>query len=215
MNSYELLKTISYPATERYTDRGSKFYAYAYPVMEIKHIEKAITEVTKKSPGATHYCYAWRFDPFSIKEFSQDDGEPSGTAGSPILGVLKSASLINVLVVVARFFGGTKLGKSGLIQAYRESANRVITNTRTINLQRYVPVTITYPYQCESHIQELIYKFDLQKGKEIYTDYVTMTLYCEHSYAAEFLPILDHLAHLGIKYESSDECFRPVDKKNI
>jgi len=209
MTAEEPLKTIIAPASARYTDRGSRFYAFAYPVMDLESIENRRTEVTKKIPDATHHCYAWRMDPFSPQEFTQDDGEPGSTAGMPILGVIKSEGLINVLIIVARYFGGTKLGKPGLIHAYRESAQLALADVQTTHLDRFVPLDIRYPYEQENRIRELINRFRLETGDETYLEQVSLTLFCRSADFPEIRGILDHLSYLDIRYSAQPECFRP------
>jgi len=206
----ENLKTITGPAEARYTDRGSRFYAFAFPVMDTDAIERKRSEMEDKYPDATHHCYAWRHDPFQPVEFAQDDGEPGGTAGLPILGVIKSQELVNVLIIVIRYYGGSKLGKPGLIHAYRTAAEQAVAHTQKTALDRFVPFVISYPYEQENRIQELINRFALFTENEIYLESVTITAYCRKNKAAELRDILGHLRYLEILSEPLPECFRPV-----
>ena len=210
----ETLKTLTKAYSARYTDRGSRFYAYAFPVMDLQEIESRRTDTADKHPDATHHCYAWRYNPFQPEEFSQDDGEPAGTAGLPILGVIKSALLVNVLIIVVRYFGGTKLGKAGLVQAYREAAALSIASADKKSLARFLPFTVRYPYDQENTIRELINRFRMDIVEETYLENVSMTLYCKADHAADLAGILDHLAYLGITFEKKPECFRPVESKS-
>ena len=107
--------TIAAPAEAIYKEKSSKFLAYAYPVRSEEEIRELLEALYKRYYDATHHCYAWRLGPHGEQFRSNDDGEPSGTAGKPILGQLLSNSLTNCLIVVVRYFGGTKLGVSGLI----------------------------------------------------------------------------------------------------
>ena len=112
-------KTIAKPAEGFYKDKGSKFLAFAYPVYTEDRIKAQLSELKKEYYDARHHCYAWKLGIENDKYRANDDGEPSGTAGKPIYGQLLSHELTNALVVVVRYFGGTKLGTSGLIRAYK------------------------------------------------------------------------------------------------
>jgi uncharacterized YigZ family protein len=109
-----------------YKDRGSKFFGYAFKVTNETQIKARLDELRAKDPSANHHCYAWLLGPNDEAYRVNDDGEPSNSAGNPILGQIRSQGLHNVLVVVVRYFGGTKLGVGGLIQAYRTTAAQVL-----------------------------------------------------------------------------------------
>lgn len=114
--------TLAAPATALFKDRGSKFHAYAYPVYTAADIKERLQALKKEHPKAVHHCYAYRLGTDGLQFRANDDGEPSGSAGKPILGQIDSAGLTNVLVVVVRYFGGTLLGVPGLINAYKTAA---------------------------------------------------------------------------------------------
>jgi uncharacterized YigZ family protein len=109
-----------------FKDKGSKFIAYAYSVKSEEDIKQRIAEVKKQEYAARHYCYAYILNPDKSAQRDSDDGEPANTAGKPILGQLLSRELTNTLVVVVRYFGGVKLGVSGLITAYRAAASEAL-----------------------------------------------------------------------------------------
>ena len=113
-------KTVAGPAHGEYKDRGSKFLAYAFPVYAEEEWQARLEEVRREHPKARHHCYAYRLGLDGNNFRANDDGEPSGTAGRPILGQIDSFELVNILVIVVRYFGGTLLGASGLINAYRQ-----------------------------------------------------------------------------------------------
>lgn len=120
--------TISGPSEGLFKDKGSKFIAYAYPVETEDEIKEYLQQIKKEHYSARHHCYAWRLGA-DLKQFrANDDGEPSSTAGRPILGQIQKNELTNVLIVVVRYFGGTLLGVSGLINAYREAAAAALEN---------------------------------------------------------------------------------------
>ncbi|MEG1700684.1 MAG: YigZ family protein [Alistipes sp.] len=114
--------TLAAPSDATIRERSSKFIAYAYPVQTEEQIRGHIEALHQQYYDATHLCYAWRLGPKGEAYRANDNGEPSGTAGRPILGQLLSKTLTNCLVVVVRYFGGTKLGVPGLIAAYRTAA---------------------------------------------------------------------------------------------
>ncbi len=114
-------KTLVAPSTGDFRDRGSKFFAYAYRSYNKEEAKTQLEEVKKLHPKAGHHCFAFRFGLDKTQYRAFDDGEPSGTAGRPILGQIDSHGLSNVMVVVVRYFGGTKLGVPGLINAYKKA----------------------------------------------------------------------------------------------
>lgn len=124
--------TIAAPSTGEFKDRGSKFIGYAWPVRQESEALEHLENLRKEHFKARHHCFAWRFEPDGSRFRSNDDGEPSGTAGRPILGQIDAFSLTYVVVIVVRYFGGTLLGASGLIQAYREAAAEALRNAEII-----------------------------------------------------------------------------------
>ena len=121
-------KTIEKPSEGYFKDKGSKFFAYAYPVTNEEEIKEFLSQLKKEHHSARHHCYAWRLGTEDIQYRANDDGEPSSSAGKPILGQLLSFDVTNVLIVVVRYFGGTLLGVSGLINAYRTAAAEALKN---------------------------------------------------------------------------------------
>ena len=119
-------KTIAEPSTGNYSEKRSKFLAYAFPVQSEKQVKKHLTEIQKKHNDARHHCYAYIIGPRKDAYRANDNGEPSGTAGRPIHGQLLSKDLTNTLVIVVRYFGGIKLGVSGLQNAYKIAAREAL-----------------------------------------------------------------------------------------
>ena len=115
-------KTIKSPAEGFYKEKGSKFFGYAYPIASEEDVKPLIEQLKKEHNQARHWCFAYRLSPDGSNYRANDDGEPSNSAGAPILGQLQSFELTNCLVVVVRYFGGTKLGVGGLITAYKAAA---------------------------------------------------------------------------------------------
>ena len=127
-------KTITQPSKEGlFKDRGSKFYGYAFPISNEEEIKEKIELLKKQHYNARHCCYAWQLGKNYDHYRANDDGEPSNSAGMPIYGQLQSFNVTNVLVVVVRYFGGTKLGVGGLIKAYKNGAKLALENSNIID----------------------------------------------------------------------------------
>ncbi|MCF8373860.1 MAG: YigZ family protein [Bacteroidales bacterium] len=125
-------KTIAAPSEGNFKDRGSKFPSFAFPVYSEEEIKEILQDLRKKYYDARHHCYAWRLGADMEHYRTNDDGEPSSTAGKPILGQIQSNGLSNILIVVIRYFGGTKLGVPGLINAYRTAAADALSNAEFV-----------------------------------------------------------------------------------
>ncbi len=138
--------TISAPAETIYKEKSSKFLTFAYPVTSEEEITVHLEKLRKKYYDATHHCYAWRLGARGETSRANDDGEPSSTAGKPILGRLLSLQVTNCLIVVVRYFGGTKLGVSGLIEAYGESAQEVLDEADIVERTVDVEFKISFSY---------------------------------------------------------------------
>ena len=120
-------KTITKPSPEvLFKDRGSKFFGYAFPVISEEEIKTNIEQLKKDHYNARHWCYAWQLGKEYENYRANDDGEPSNSAGVPIYGQLQSFNVTNILVVIVRYFGGTKLGVGGLIQAYKATTKQAL-----------------------------------------------------------------------------------------
>jgi uncharacterized YigZ family protein len=130
--------TIAHPTEGTFRDRGSKFIGYAFPVTNEKEIKEHLQHLKKIHPSAGHVCYAFRINPLNEYWRSNDDGEPSSSAGKPILGQIRSMELQNVLVAVVRYFGGTLLGVPGLINAYRQAS------IEALKIAELVEKTVTF-----------------------------------------------------------------------
>jgi uncharacterized YigZ family protein len=143
MTEQDFYYTIERSAEAAFTDRGSKFTGYAYPLSKVEDFKARLQALKKIHPKAVHHCFAYRIGLDGINFRVSDDGEPSGTAGKPILGQIDSKELTNVAVIVVRYFGGTLLGVPGLIHAYKTAA--ALTLQLTPIIQK--PVETTYILQ--------------------------------------------------------------------
>lgn len=140
-------KTITTPVQAEFKDKGSRFIAYAYPVQTLAEIKAYVEALREAHHKARHWCYAYRLGTDGMQFRANDDGEPSGSAGRPILGQIDSAELTDVLVVVVRYFGGTLLGVPGLIHAYKESTAAALAQVDIVekNIEKTVWLKCEYP----------------------------------------------------------------------
>ncbi|RAJ00326.1 putative YigZ family protein [Chitinophaga skermanii] len=152
----EVFFTIEKAANAEFKDKGSKFIAYTYPVKTPEQVKECLAEVKKEHPKATHHCYAYRLGTSGTQYRANDDGEPSGTAGKPILGQIDSKQLTDVLVVVVRYFGGTLLGVPGLINAYKMSAALVLQLVPAVQKNVEVNYTLTFDYTILNEIMTVV-----------------------------------------------------------
>ena len=155
-------KTISSSSISEFKDRGSKFFGYAFPAYSEEEWQLQLEEVKKEHFKARHHCFAFRLGLDKNNFRSNDDGEPSGTAGRPILGQIDSLGLTNVFIVVVRYFGGTKLGTSGLINAYRTSAKIALENADIIEKSLDDIFQITFDYALMSDVMNTLKKLAIE-----------------------------------------------------
>lgn len=163
-------QTISSPSTGEFKDRGSKFIAYAYPVRAEEEALTHVEALRKEHFKARHHCFAWRLGPDGARFRANDDGEPGGTAGRPILGQIDSFGLTDVVIVVVRYFGGTLLGTSGLIQAYREAAAEALRNAVVVEKIVKDTVVFDFDYALMPDVMNAVKKLGLEIYKEAYGD---------------------------------------------
>lgn len=155
-------KTIESESSGLYKEKGSKFIALAYPVKSESEVKEIIDQLKKKYYDARHHCYAYvlGFDKSAWRV--NDDGEPSGTAGKPIHGQLLSYDLTNTLLVVIRYFGGTKLGVSGLINAYKQAARDALQNATIIEKTINEVYKLSFPFESMNDAMKIVKDFGLQ-----------------------------------------------------
>lgn len=152
MNQITTYQTLKSPIQAEFKDKGSRFLAFAYPVQTAEQVKKHVDDLRQEHHKARHWCYAYRLGVDGNQFRANDDGEPSGSAGRPILGQIDSFELIDVLVVVVRYFGGTLLGVPGLIHAYKTSTQMALGNAQIIekNIEKTVRIRCEYPYLNEA-----------------------------------------------------------------
>ncbi|MBO6587268.1 MAG: YigZ family protein [Gracilimonas sp.] len=190
-----------------FRERGSKFLGFLFPAETEDAFSDQLDTLKSKYPDATHHCYGWRMNPAQPKEFSTDDGEPSGTAGLPILNHLKSFEVINAGIVVVRYYGGTKLGKSGLIEAYGLAARQCLEAASLVSIKPVRLFTIRYPYSEENGIQQLISRYELHIRESEYLEHITLKVACPIGSALPFEEELEGREHLNIRFEKGKESY--------
>ena len=161
----DIYKEVQNPSSGTYKEKGSKFISYSYPVYTEKDIKDKIEEVKKIEHSARHYCYAFVLHPDKSFQRASDDGEPSSTAGRPILGQILSNDLTNILIIVVRYFGGVKLGTSGLIRSYKTAAANAIINSKIITKTLKEQFEVCFEYTQMNNVMRLVKEFDLEVVK--------------------------------------------------
>ena len=156
MNHYY---TIEKPSVAELKDRGSKFLAYVFPISTADDFKKRLKELKEEHPKAAHHCFAYRLGIDKNNFRSSDDGEPSGSAGKPILGQIDSKDLTNVAVVVVRYFGGTLLGVPGLINAYKTSTSLALQLTAIVQKPVLIQYDLHFDYTLMNEVMMVVKRF--------------------------------------------------------
>lgn len=158
MTAEDTYKTISGTAKSIYTEKRSKFIAIALPVSSVDEVHSLVKQYQNEYCDARHVCYAYMLGPERKEYRANDNGEPSGTAGKPILGQINSNELTNILIIVVRYFGGIKLGTSGLIVAYRTAAAQAISEATIIEKTVDEDITVYFEYPLLNNVMHIIKK---------------------------------------------------------
>ncbi len=176
MDNTDTYNTIEIPSSEAiFKDKGSKFLAYAFPVSSEEDVNFHLQDLKEKHRKARHWCYAWRIGAENPKFRANDDGEPNNSAGQPIYGQLLSYDLTNTLVVVVRYFGGTKLGVGGLINAYKTAANLTLQGAKIEQKTIDCFFDLKFDYKDMNKVMRLV------KGKNIKIEKQSMNLDCNYT----------------------------------
>jgi uncharacterized YigZ family protein len=152
----DIYKTLAAPCAGVFKDKGSKFLSYAFPVDTVDEVKQQVQRLKKEYFDARHHCYAYRIGVQGEQWRANDDGEPSSTAGKPILGQLLSQELTNVLIVVVRYFGGIQLGVPGLINAYRSAASDALSHAQIVEKTAKACITFHFPYEAMNEVMKLL-----------------------------------------------------------
>ena len=177
--------TIAGPASGIFKDRGSKFLSYAYPVISKEEIKEHLNNLRKMHYDARHICYAYRLDETTYR--TSDDGEPMHSAGDPIWGRLQSKNVLFTLVAVVRYFGGTKLGVPGLINAYKTAADIALNNAELVEKYYTIDIKVTYNYDQTSTVERLIASFNALIKEQTYMDKCQLVLSVRDSLSDNFI----------------------------
>lgn len=172
----DIYRTIQAPAEGLYKEKGSKFLAFAFPAREEESIKEQLEILRKEYHDARHHCYAWRLKPDRSLYRVNDDGEPSGSAGKPIFGQILSRDLTQVLVVVVRYFGWTKLGVGGLINAYRSAASDALDHSRIIQCKVFDRLKLEFAYSQMNSVMKIIKDKELDMEDQLFDMDCSLTL---------------------------------------
>ncbi|MDD3877013.1 MAG: YigZ family protein [Bacteroidales bacterium] len=197
-------KTITGNSEGIFRDRGSKFIARTFPVNSEKEVKECLEEMRKMYSDARHHCYAYILNPDKSAYRVNDDGEPSGTAGKPIYGQLLSFDLTNVLIVVVRYFGGTLLGVSGLINAYRTATRTALENATIIEKTVNDVYKLTYDYSVTSDVMRIIKEFDAQFVEQQFEMKCTLTFSIRKSMSNLIFDALKRVPNTQIDFLKSN-----------
>lgn len=192
-------KTIARAAETTYRQLSSKFLVYAYPVESEEQIKEHLDALRKRWFDATHHCYAWRLGPHGERFRANDDGEPSSTAGKPILGQLLSQDVTNCLVVVVRYFGGTKLGVPGLIAAYKESTALVLGECEIVERTVDAIIELEYSYIVMNDVMRIIKDMQPRIINQQFDNLCSMTLSIRQSEADQLIGRLEKVEDVNIE----------------
>ncbi len=192
--------TINSTTEGEFKDRGSKFIAYSIPVKSETDVKENIELIRKRHHDARHHCYAYRLGPDKSAYRINDDGEPSGTAGKPIYGQILSKDLTNILIIVVRYFGGTKLGVSGLINAYKTAAREALEKatilTKTIN-DIY---EVTFEYDDTNSVMRILKDEGLKPYEQIYEEKCMLKFEVRKKSSDRVYDRFNKINNLKIKY---------------
>jgi uncharacterized YigZ family protein len=186
------MKTIFNNNINEIVIEKSKFITYISQVNSPSDAMNQIEKIRKEHPQATHHCFAYRIDENNLRQ--SDDGEPSGTAGKPILKIIEHNDLIYTLIVVVRYYGGTKLGTGGLIRAYQSSAKKIVETSNIGSYIKYKIFSFQVKYINQIKIEQILRKKSILVLNQVYMpNYVTLTIQIEEISIDEFKQIYSHL----------------------
>ncbi|MCQ2605157.1 MAG: YigZ family protein [Bacteroidales bacterium] len=155
-------KTIECPSEGLYKEKGSKFLAFAFPVLSEEDAKNKLTDIQKKHHSARHHCWAYKLGNQGERFRSSDDGEPSNSAGKPILGQLEAFGVTNVMVVVVRYFGGVLLGVGGLVHAYKESAKDALTQATIVEKVIQSCYVVQFAYEQSNAVMNILKRMNCE-----------------------------------------------------
>lgn len=193
-------RTIQAPAEGFFKDRGSKFYAFAFPIISEQDTKPLLATLREQHPKVVHHCYAYRLGLDRNQYRANDDGEPSGSAGRPILNILNSQDLTNILVVVVRYFGGSLLGIPGLINAYKTATGAALA--QGVVIEKFVcdEYEVGFPYEATSEVNWVIKTYDLEITEQRFKMECTFRVLVRKSLLNRVVSAFDDIEKVQIKY---------------
>lgn len=195
----DIYKTIIKPAEGYITEKKSKFLSFIFPVNNVEEAMEILEEYRKKYYNARHVCWAYMLG-WQREEFRfNDDGEPSGTAGKPILGQINSFELTDVLILVIRYFGGTLLGTGGLIRAYKDAAADAIANAEIVEKTVDDSITIHFEYTILNDVMRVLKQFETVQWTQEFTESCVMKLKIRRSLSGQLKEMLSLIYGVEIK----------------
>lgn len=196
-------KTIAGPSEGIFRDRGSKFIGYAYPIRSEEEVKRIIQQLKAEHPKARHHCWALRLSPDRNVFRLNDDGEPSGTAGRPILNTLLSQNLTNILVVVVRYFGGTLLGVPGLINAYKTAAQEALQAAQIIEKTVNDQYKLSFDYLQLNAVMKLIKDEQITILSQQMDNSCELVIEIRQAAVNQIITGLEKIPNLNIQYLST------------
>ena len=193
-------KTIKAPVEGLFKDRGSKFLAYAYPIEHENEVKPLVDNLKKEHFKAVHHCYAYRLGLDRTNFRVNDDGEPSGTAGKPILNTLLSHDITNILVVVVRYFGGTLLGVPGLINAYKSATAEALTVAEVIEKTVNDVYNVSFEFVQMNDVMKVVKEFGLKIRNQTYDNQCTMELEFRKTLTNQVIGKLEKIDGIEVEY---------------
>jgi uncharacterized YigZ family protein len=193
-------KTIKAPVEGLFKDRGSKFFAFAYPIEHENEVKALVDKLRKEHFKAVHHCYAYRLGLDKSNFRVNDDGEPSGTAGKPILNTLLSQEITNILVVVVRYFGGTLLGVPGLINAYKSATAEALAVANILEKTVNDVYSIGFEFVQMNDVMKVVKEFNLKIRNQTYDNQCLMELEFRKTLTNQVIGKLEKIDTIEVEY---------------
>jgi len=197
--------TIKHAGSSQYKEKMSRFFSFAVPVYTADEAKAEIKRFQNEYHDARHVCWAYMLGPLRQEWQLNDNGEPSGTAGKPILGQINSFGVTNVLVAVVRYFGGIKLGTSGLIAAYREAARLALEDAEVKEMRKMCRVSVTFPYVCSEGVMKVAKGEDVEIIERNFDNVCNLVLEFPEGKKEEIIGKLRKTDGVGIEEADSGE----------
>ncbi|HLN19610.1 MAG TPA: YigZ family protein [Bacteroidales bacterium] len=193
-------RTLSSPAEGLYKEKGSRFISFAFPVTDQEEIRVIIEKIRKEHHDARHHCYAWMLGQDRLKWRVNDDGEPSGTGGKPILGQINSRNLTNIVIVVSRYFGGTLLGVSGLINAYKSAAFSCLENSEIVERHLHDFYQISFPYIVMNDVMKILKEENIGQSGQVFDINCSMMINFRVAAREKVLSRFSRIDNIGLNF---------------